>query len=232
MWSPFLGGCVWLARSVPSPSGWRFVALALNEGCNFARLYRAFHFSRKTGYKWIRRFKQLGPAGLADASRRPRHSPRCSSPDLEALVVELRKKRRWGGRKIAARLDQSPSPSFIHPSTASAILKRHGLSLETVPFDLQNVVEEVGVLMSARASEKNLELIVRCSPDAPMSPVWCKWLALAIVARKPVKRVPVSRPCCPAATSSWWPCCKRAALGRSWRMSRPVACSRAWWPAG
>ena len=41
------------------------------------------------------------------------------------------------------------------------------LTLENIPFDLQNVVEEVGVLMSARAAEKNLELIVRYSPDAP-----------------------------------------------------------------
>jgi transposase InsO family protein len=104
-----------------------FVALALNEGCNVARLCRAFHFSRKTGYKWIRRFKQLGPAGVADCSRRPHHSPRRSSPGLEALVLDLRKKRRWGGRKIAARLEQLPVPSLIHPSTASAILKRHGL---------------------------------------------------------------------------------------------------------
>ena len=41
------------------------------------------------------------------------------------------------------------------------------MTLEHIPFDLLSVVEEVGALLSARASEKNLELIVRYSPDAP-----------------------------------------------------------------
>jgi len=41
------------------------------------------------------------------------------------------------------------------------------LALECIPFDMQSVVEEVGVLMSARASEKNLEMIIRYSPDTP-----------------------------------------------------------------
>ena len=41
------------------------------------------------------------------------------------------------------------------------------MTIESIPMDLQNVVEEVGVLMSARASEKKLELIMRYSPEAP-----------------------------------------------------------------
>jgi len=41
------------------------------------------------------------------------------------------------------------------------------LSLEEVPFDLQTVVEEVGLLLAARAAEKKLELIVRYPPNAP-----------------------------------------------------------------
>jgi len=41
------------------------------------------------------------------------------------------------------------------------------LALEEVPFDLQTVVEEVGLLLAARAAEKKLELIVRYPPNAP-----------------------------------------------------------------
>ena len=41
------------------------------------------------------------------------------------------------------------------------------LTIEEIPFNLQTVVEEVGLLMSARAAEKNLELIIRYSPNAP-----------------------------------------------------------------
>ena len=41
------------------------------------------------------------------------------------------------------------------------------LTLEIIPFNLQNIIEEVGLLMSGRAAEKNLELIVRYSPGTP-----------------------------------------------------------------
>lgn len=104
-----------------------FVTLASAEDCNFAQLCRAFKFSRKTGYKWLRRFKAFGPQAVANVSRRPHHSPRRSPSELEAQVIDLRKRRHWGGRKIAARLKRLPTPVLVHPSTASAILKRHGL---------------------------------------------------------------------------------------------------------
>jgi PAS domain S-box-containing protein len=41
------------------------------------------------------------------------------------------------------------------------------LQLETIPYDLPQVAEEVGALMSAKAHEKQIELAVRCDSQVP-----------------------------------------------------------------
>jgi transposase-like protein len=52
---------------------WRFRILqhAAAESRGVAQTCRYFGISRKTYYKWQRRFKRLGQAGLSDRSRRP-----------------------------------------------------------------------------------------------------------------------------------------------------------------
>lgn len=105
-----------------------FVTLALGEGANIALLCRRFGVSRKTGYKWIKRYRSGGPVALVDASRRPKTSPRISSPEIQQAVVDLRRKHpAWGGRKIAAILTRRNHPEVPAPSTMAGILRRHGL---------------------------------------------------------------------------------------------------------
>ena len=48
-----------------------FVSLASVEGANFAELCRRYEVSRKTGYKWLQRYRQHGQAGLEEQSRKP-----------------------------------------------------------------------------------------------------------------------------------------------------------------
>lgn len=105
-----------------------FVELAGAEGANVALLCRRFGVSRKTGYKWIRRFRSGGLPALADASRRPKNTPTMSSPQIQQAVVDLRRKHpAWGGRKIAAVLTRRNHPDVPAPSTMAGILRRHGL---------------------------------------------------------------------------------------------------------
>jgi len=52
-----------------------FVKLALKAQQSFAEVCRIFRISRKTGYKWKRRFLRQGLGGLRDRSRRPKGSP-------------------------------------------------------------------------------------------------------------------------------------------------------------
>lgn len=101
-----------------------FLALAQQPDANFSLLCRRFGISRKTGYKWRRRYQQEGVAGLADHSRRPQHSPRRSPPSVEASVLEIRDRYGWGAHKIQTCLERAGQRPRAK-STVHAILLRH-----------------------------------------------------------------------------------------------------------
>lgn len=103
-----------------------FVLEALDEGANIRALCRQYKISPTTGYKWIRRFEEAGPAGLKDRSRRPHNSPNQTPPEMEQKVLDLRDKRGWGGRKIKRRLEDLGVDNVPPPSTITEILRRHG----------------------------------------------------------------------------------------------------------
>lgn len=104
-----------------------FVALAVAPEANIAELCRRFNISRKTGYKWIKRFKEEGDEGLADRSRRPHNSPKETSKDVADVILELRDKHpAWGGRKLKRRLEDLKHQDLPAASTISGILKRNG----------------------------------------------------------------------------------------------------------
>lgn len=103
-----------------------FVVLAMGKDANMAQLCRRFGISRKTGHKWLRRFKATGD--LTDRSRRPRTSPGKTQACVESAVVAMRAEHRaWGGRKIHARLKAIGQADPPAPSTINSILHRHGL---------------------------------------------------------------------------------------------------------
>jgi transposase len=105
-----------------------FVSLAMKEGANVRELCRRFGVSAAAGYKWLARYERAGRGGLADRSRRPRHSPGRTDEGLEARMVELRGEHpRWGARKLRARLAALGVHKLPSVSTTHAILKRHGL---------------------------------------------------------------------------------------------------------
>jgi len=106
-----------------------FVRLALSDGANLRELCRRFEVSPTTAYKWLGRFAACGAAGLEERSRRPHGSPRRSSAEVEAAVLAVRAEHgAWGGRKIAHVLERE-SGLRVAPSTATAILRRHGVVL-------------------------------------------------------------------------------------------------------
>ena len=84
-----------------------FVRLANREETNMAELCRRYGISRKTGYKWLRRWQEAGDAGLDDRSRRPHHSPRRTPRAVEEQVLRVYSAYpAWGGRKLRARMER------------------------------------------------------------------------------------------------------------------------------
>jgi len=103
-----------------------FVQEALKENANIRALCREYGITPRTGYKWIKRYREQGEKGLYDRSRRPKHSPQKSGPEIEEAVLKVRDAHpAWGGRKIRWKLAQEgirPTPSA---STITAILHRY-----------------------------------------------------------------------------------------------------------
>lgn len=96
---------------------------------SMATLCRRYGISRKTGYKWIGRFEEDGPAGLEDRSRRPRSSPTATPRSIVEPILELRGRHpTWGAKKLLSILERrSPRVDWPARSTVCDILKREGM---------------------------------------------------------------------------------------------------------
>lgn len=104
-----------------------FVTLARSEGANVRELCRRYGVSPTVGYKWLARHTAEGRPGLADRSRRPRHSPDRTPTALEERIVALRDRHpAWGGRKLRRRLLDLGVAAVPSASTITEILRRHG----------------------------------------------------------------------------------------------------------
>lgn len=108
----------------------RFVLEAERGEWPIAELCRRYGISRKTGYYWIRRYKEEGLAGLEARSRRPKTSPQATDSEVVSKIVEMRRARpKWGARKILRILSRAqPELELPASSTAHEILRRAGLT--------------------------------------------------------------------------------------------------------
>ena len=107
----------------------RFVARLL-DGEAMTDVCRTFGISRKTGYKIYDRYKEHGLEALSDRSRRPVRYANQLPPQIESLIVGLKRdKPHWGARKIRELLVRQLAGDVRVPakSTIHAVLHRHGL---------------------------------------------------------------------------------------------------------
>lgn len=109
----------------------RFIEDWLRDEWNVSELCRAYGISRKTGYKWLERFKIGGIAELDDQSRAHQTHPSTTSQSIESQIVALRHRHPfWGPRKLKARLERlQPELAWPASSTIGGILKRRGLAI-------------------------------------------------------------------------------------------------------
>jgi transposase len=101
----------------------------LSKGERMTDLCEELGISRKTGYKFWRRYQEQGVRGLEDASRAPKRVARRTSPEIEELLVKARRRKmNWGGKKLKEVLEyRQPGLKLPSASTIAAILKRRGL---------------------------------------------------------------------------------------------------------
>ena len=108
----------------------QFIVEALQPDRNMAALCRKYGVSRKTGYKWLKRFRQCGSlADLDEMSRRPRHSPNRTPGEIEDRVEAWRRQTGWGGRALQPILAREGVR--LAASTIDRIIQRKGLTRKT-----------------------------------------------------------------------------------------------------
>ena len=107
----------------------RFVLAVEQRDYFIAELCRQYGISRKTGYKWIRRYRAEGVDGMRERSRSPLSCPHKTSQQwVDRIVQHKLKHPRWGPKKIRIILQEQGWPEPIPAaSTIGNILDRAGL---------------------------------------------------------------------------------------------------------
>jgi transposase InsO family protein len=97
----------------------RLARCVVEDGWPVRRAAERFQVSPTTAARRAARYRQLGAAGMADRSSRPRTSPARTPARDERRIVRLRVAKRLGPARIAFRLG-------LNPSTVHAVLARYG----------------------------------------------------------------------------------------------------------
>jgi hypothetical protein len=105
---------------------WReFVEFAEKGHEPFSTICARFGISRKTGYKWLNRFRAKGDAGLVELSRRPKTLPRKTPDAVEEMALSLRADNpHWSAARISLEIRSRGIAPVPAPSTVDLILRR------------------------------------------------------------------------------------------------------------
>ena len=107
----------------------QFIQDALRGVVPMAELCAGYGISRKTGYKFLARYRAFGASGLADRSRRPHRSPTALDPVLLQRLLEAHQRHPyWGPRKLLRVVSQRwPTAPWPVRSTVARCFQHLGL---------------------------------------------------------------------------------------------------------
>lgn len=117
----------WKERSVMDERV-KFIARLL-DGESMTSLCEEFGISRKTGYKILERYQDIGTGAFTDRSRRPIRLANQLPLQVEKFILNMKKEYpSWGARKIREKLIRKfPDIRTPAKSTIHAVLDRNGL---------------------------------------------------------------------------------------------------------
>lgn len=105
-----------------------FIKLVSQPEISMAEACRSFNISRKTGYKWLRRYEKDGDSGLMAQSRRPVNQPTKLSEKVLLRIVSVRvAHKHWGADKIRAILKREHISPLPGRTTIHRVLRLAGL---------------------------------------------------------------------------------------------------------
>src|ERR1700730_16497078 len=105
-------------QPMPRGEGWpkdertQFIARVLAGEDEMTTLCREYGISRKTGYKWLGRYRCGGAAGLQERSHAPLRHGQAHDVAVVQAVLNLRERWGWGPKKLRVKL------GALHPELA------------------------------------------------------------------------------------------------------------------
>jgi transposase len=108
----------------------QFIARVLAGEDEMVALCREYGISRKTGYKWLGRYRCEGAAGLQDRSHAPLRHGQTHDVAVVQAVRELRERwRHWGPKKLRVKRGERHRELAVPAaSTIGDWLRREGLA--------------------------------------------------------------------------------------------------------
>ena len=132
-------GCVFMPWECKTVEKLREEFVIASVNCsNFSSLCREFGITRKTGYKWLKRYNDGN--SLSDKSRKPLNIPNKTSEYIENLIINVRLDNPgWGAKTIKRVLENQGCDDIPCVKTVNNILKRYNCiskeaSLNHTPF--------------------------------------------------------------------------------------------------
>ena len=111
-----------------------FCILASKPESNVSDLCRRYNITRRTGYKWMKRYYEENVTGLTDRNRRPNHFPNKTPEAIENYVIQKRiVDPTWGSLKLHKLISNDKEKGLYNyekipcRSAINKILKRNGL---------------------------------------------------------------------------------------------------------
>jgi putative transposase len=110
----------------------RFVMAIEAQEEPMAAVCRRIGVSRKTGYKWLERYREAGVEGLIERSRAPLHRPQAMADEIAECCLDVRRAYpTWGPVKVRAWLERrAPEMRWPAASTIGALFDREGLTVK------------------------------------------------------------------------------------------------------
>jgi putative transposase len=110
----------------------RFVIAVREREEAFAAVCRQFGVSRRTGYKWLERYREEGAEGLLDRSRAPLHHRQAVAQETAERCLAVRREHpTWGPVKVRVWLERrAPQAAWPAASTIGALFDREGLTVK------------------------------------------------------------------------------------------------------
>jgi transposase InsO family protein len=95
----------------------KLARMVVEDGWSIPQAARRYEVCYRTAQRWVRRYVEMGEAGMADRSSRPHCSPNRTPRPVVKQIVALRWRKRWGPVVIGHRLG-------VPTSTVHAVLTR------------------------------------------------------------------------------------------------------------